>query len=101
MTSADLWQFVKNNEAVLALLGLAFVVKMPEHPPAPFDKVPFICWCWNWFRDGMLTFVNFRTPQQTQVSAYRQETPAGSITQTLESKTDTPPATAPTTAPEK
>jgi hypothetical protein len=66
MTGADVWQFLKNNEAVLALLGLAFVVKMPEEPPSPFNKVPIIVWSWHWFREAMLTFVNFRTPGNGQ-----------------------------------
>ena len=90
MTSADFWQIVKNNEAVLALLGLAFVVTMPEEPPAPFNKVPIIVWGWHWFHEGMRTFVNFRTPANTQATTYRQESPTMTTTQTTETKTDTP-----------
>ena len=88
MTLAQIGQFVRENQAVLALLGLAFVVRMPEDPPPPLDKVPFIAWHWHWFREGMLTFVSFRAPASTQATTYRQETAAGSVTQTSESKTD-------------
>lgn len=60
--TVDVLQFVKDNEAVIALFGLAFVVRMPEGPPPPLDRVPFIVWHWHWLREGLLTFVSFRSP---------------------------------------
>ena len=90
MTWAAVWQFAKDNEAVLALLGLAFVAKMPERLPQHWREI--LNWSWDWFRNGMLTFVNFRTPTSTQSVTYRQETPSVTTVQTSESKTDTPTA---------
>ena len=90
MIWAEVLKFIKDNEAVLALLGLAFVVTMPETPPAPFDRVPLIVWWWRWFHEGMRTFVSFRTPSSTQSVTYRQETPLATTVQTSETKTDTP-----------
>ena len=91
MNIQSAWQFVQEHEAVLSLLGLAFVVTMPEELPSPFNKVPLIVWGWRWLHEGMRTFVNFRTPPNTQSTTYRQETPT-STTQTTETKTTATPS---------
>ena len=86
MTIAVVWQFIQDHEAVISLFGLAFVVTMPDDLPAPFNRAPFLVWCWNWLHTALKTFVSFRAPVNTQATTYRQETPT-STTQTTETKT--------------
>ena len=101
MTAADVWRVIADNKGLIALLGLAFVVTMPEEPAPPFDKIPFIVWWWHWFHEGMRTFVNFRTPANTQATTYRQESPTMTTTQTTETKTAPPAPPKDASTPEK
>ena len=49
--------WVKANELILGLLVSAIVITMPEKLPA-FREFPE--WMWEWTRDAMKTFMNFR-----------------------------------------
>lgn len=101
MTLADVLHLVQRNELLFSVLGIAFVVTMPRKPPPPFDRWPFFVYWWEWFHDGITTFINMRTASSTQASTYRQETPAMTTTQTSETKTDTPAPPKDASVPEK
>jgi hypothetical protein len=49
------------NGAILGLFALAFIVTMPESLPASGRDIP--AWCWTWLREGLNTFVSFRSPK--------------------------------------
>jgi hypothetical protein len=85
MTLTAVWQFAMDHEAVISLFGLAFVVTMPEEPPASVGEIPR--WLYNWVHDGLKAFVSFRSPVSTQKSTYVQESPGTSTTKITESKT--------------
>jgi hypothetical protein len=49
--------------AVISLLLLAAVSRMPETLPSPLCKVEFLVWLWDWTRDTLHAFINMRHPQ--------------------------------------
>jgi len=53
----DLLAWIKSNEIILGLLASAWVITMPEKLPAIKD---FPEWAWEWTRDALKTFMNFR-----------------------------------------
>jgi hypothetical protein len=55
-----MYAFVARNWPWLSLLGLAFVVTMPEDLPDGWKDCPR--WTWGWVRKGLQIFVSFRTP---------------------------------------
>lgn len=50
------------NEAIIGLFVLAFIVTMPETLPASWRQFPQ--WYWTWLREGLNTFVSFRSPDR-------------------------------------
>lgn len=53
----DILAWIKNNEIILGLLASAWVITMPEKLPAIKE---FPQWMWEWTRDALKTFMNFR-----------------------------------------
>ncbi len=53
-------RFLSDHGAVLGLLALAFIVTMPDDPPANLRDVPG--WVYRWAAHGLKTFVSFRSP---------------------------------------
>jgi len=52
--------FLSDHGAVLGLLALAFIVTMPDEPPANLRELPG--WLYRWISHGGKTFVSFRAP---------------------------------------
>ena len=61
---ADILHFLRENEAVISLLVLAFVVTMREELPPPFNRVSLFNWLYGWIHDALKAFVSFRAPQR-------------------------------------
>jgi hypothetical protein len=53
--------FLSDHGAVLGLLALAFIVTMPDEPPANLRAVPG--WLYRWMALAGKTFVSFRSPK--------------------------------------
>jgi hypothetical protein len=54
---SDIMAWIKSNEIVLGLLLSAIVITMPEKLPGLRE---FPGWMWEWIRDALKTFMNFR-----------------------------------------
>jgi hypothetical protein len=57
MTWQQAYNFVHNNELIFGLLASAIIITMPEKLPG-WREVPE--WLWEWTRDCLKTFMNFR-----------------------------------------
>lgn len=71
------------HEAILGLFVLAFIITMRPKLPAPFCKWEMLEWSYEWLRDGLLAFVNLRSPAHSEVSERRITEPSGKVTESI------------------
>lgn len=66
-----LWAYkaTLEHEAVLGLLGLAFIITMRPKLPRPFCRIDCIEWAYEWTHDALKAFVSFRSPSQPAIPA--------------------------------
>lgn len=64
------------HEAVIGLLGLAFIITMPPRLPVPFCNAAPLEWLWEWCHNGLKAFVSFRQPTGSEVPPASPAPPA-------------------------
>ena len=71
------WQSVTDFAALhkesLGLFGLAMAVTMRKQLPWPLNKLEPLEWCYEWLRDGLLTFVSMRGPAHAEATGQQTE----------------------------
>lgn len=66
------WQaiadFFGRHKEVLIPLGIAMAVTMRPKLPWPFVLIEPLEWSYEWFRDGLLTFISMRGPAHSEAT---------------------------------
>ena len=71
------WQsvadFAEIHKESLGLFGLALAVTMRKQLPWPLNKLDPLEWCYEWLRDGLLTFISMRGPAHAEAAGQQIE----------------------------
>lgn len=72
------WQpvtaFLSKHQEGLGLFALAMAVTMRPKLPWPFSLIEPLEWLYEWFRDGLLTFVSMRGPAHSETALQKNTT---------------------------
>ncbi len=78
---AYIWQFLTIHKEMLVLFALALIVTMHDKLPAPFSKVEWMEWSYEWLHNALVTFVSLRTTDKSKLEVSKTTDPAGNVTE--------------------